>query len=329
MKSLSLIFLPLLFPSLTRAAAPMITAPQAPINASALALSPVPASALNSSPLTPLAPTSALIPLTPLLPSPSLAPAVAAPVPSALQAAPLVAAAIDPKVPAEASAASGEALTALLQGENLLKKVQVAEVVPGVLHMKFPEQRLMASTMLRFQEHYESPKYRGKAFTLDEFKKWYAENQSKTGDFSYYEDWEGFNIPSRVLRRFKKGDFDPLDPKERALLARFAERKGRFYLIATAGEDGDPVTLRHEVAHGLYYTRPDYRRRAQALLKEVDLKPVYAMLKRLGYHKSVWLDEAHAWLGDPAKYTRAEGLDPKPYAAVRKRLLALQAEYMP
>lgn len=313
------LILSLLTPSADAAVAPQFTAPQAPIHVSPLPVLPVLPSALKPSPFN-LLPAS----LAPSMPAPK-----AAPVPVALQAAaPLLAAAVDPKLPLENSAAAGESLVSVLQGGKPLERVVVSEVVPGVLHLKFPSQRLMASTMLRFQEHYESPKYRNKVFTLAEFKKWYAAEQSKTGTFSYYKDWEGFNIPSRVLKRFKKGDFDPLSAKERALLARVADRKGRFYLIATAGKDGDPETLRHEVAHGLWYTRPDYRRRAQALLKSVDLAPVFAMLGKLGYHKSVWLDEAHAWLADPPKYVRQEGLDPAPYRAVRKKLLALQKEYV-
>lgn len=296
----------------SRAASPLFTAPQAP--AHIIPLSPLGAVSANPLPL---------MPFNPLTPSP-LTPSLA---PTALQAAPLLAAAVDPKVPVEAAAEGGEKLTALLQGADPLSRVRVAEVVPGVLHMRFPSQRLMASTMVRFQEHYESPKYRGKVFTLDEFKAWYA-SQKSHGRFSYYKDWDGFNIPSRVLRRFKKGDFDPLDPKERALLARVASRDRRFYLIATSGKGGNPKVLRHEVAHGLYYTRADYRRRAQALLRGVNLKPVFKMLERLGYHPSVWLDEAHAWLGDDAADIRSEGVNPRPYAAVRRRLLALQKEYV-
>lgn len=296
-----------------RAASPTITAPQAPIHVRATLPSASVISPLITLPLLP----SLLMPL-PL--SPSLTP-------TALQASPLLAAAVDPQIPVEAAAAGGEKLTALLQGANPLSRVKVAEVVPGVLHLTFPSQRLMATTMMRFQEHYESPKYRGKIFTRAEFDAWYS-SQDRPGNVSYYKYWDGFNIPSRVLRRFKKGDFDPLDPKEQALLKRLAARESRFYLIATSGKDGDPKVLRHEVAHGLWYTRPAYRRRAQALLRGVNLKPVYRMLERLGYHPSVWLDEAHAWLGDDARDVRSEGLNPKPYAALRKRLRALQREYV-
>ncbi|UPT72879.1 MAG: ABC transporter ATP-binding protein [Elusimicrobiota bacterium] len=181
--------------------------------------------------------------------------------------------------------------------------MKASEPVANVIHLTFPSQRLLASTMLRYQETYESPKYRNKPFTLEEFKAWYKTTKPH-GRFTYYKDWDGFNIPSRILRRFDKGEFDPLDPNEKALLVLLRGGKDRFYLIATSGRDVDKAVLRHEVAHGLWYTRPDYRRRAKALLKTVDLAPVYAMLERLGYHRSVWLDEAHAWIGDGARAAR-------------------------
>ncbi len=296
----------------------VVVAPRAPVVLSPAPAATAPASSLCASPAA-----AALPP--PALPAP--VPVAAAPL--ALQAAPLLAAAVDSKAPVEASAAAGERLTALLQGaRDPLKRVSAEEVVPGVIHLRFPTQTLLASTFVRFQEHYESPKYRNTVFSLAEFKDWYRTTKDH-GRFSYYADWDGFNIPSRVLRRFMKGDFDPLSAKERALLAKVAARKGRFYVIGTAGTDVDKAVLRHEVAHGLWYTRPDYRRRARAILKELDLRPVYTMLRELGYHRSVWLDEAHAWIGDGDAALKDAGLaDPRPYRTARRKLLALQKEYV-
>ncbi|MEK7106247.1 MAG: ABC transporter ATP-binding protein, partial [Patescibacteria group bacterium] len=63
-----------------------------------------------------------------------------------------------------------------------------------------PTQYALASTFLRFQEHYESPKFRGQFFSLEEFMDWYAEEY---GNFTYYKDWTGFNIPSYILKSFR------------------------------------------------------------------------------------------------------------------------------
>ncbi|MBI4350347.1 MAG: hypothetical protein HY550_02805 [Elusimicrobia bacterium] len=85
--------------------------------------------------------------------------------------------------------------------------------------------------------------------------------------------------------------------------------------------------MRHERAHALYATNPKYRAGAQALLRTADLAGINAMLRRLAYHPGVWEDEAHAWLGAPSEDLRAEGLDPAPYQALHRRLLALYARY--
>ena len=205
--------------------------------------------------------------------------------------------------------------------DSPLVAVKLHEPLPRVYHLDFPTRRLLASTFLRFQESYESPRFRGKVFTRAEFLSWYG--KSSKGSKSDYFDWDGFNVPSRVFAPFYEGRYDPLDENEKALLALFAGVKGDFYVIATSGKGSDPGTLRHELAHGRYATVPSYRSAAQALLKEVPLSPVFAMLKRLGYDRSVWEDEAHAWLGDDDADLKAEGLDPAPYRAVRKRLRAL------
>jgi len=56
---------------------------------------------------------------------------------------------------------------------------------------------------LRFEEYYESPRFKGRIFTFDEYRKWYVKNSpkgKKTGRFTYYSDWSGFNIPSYALK---------------------------------------------------------------------------------------------------------------------------------
>jgi hypothetical protein len=267
-------------------------------------------------------------------PAPSLSPAFAAaalPAAALPQSIPAAAAPVDE--PAQKPSASSPALASARQenlsfdGDSPLRDVKVREVVPDVFHLQFPTQHLMTATFMRFQEHYESPEYAGKVFTHKEFARWYAKDFGEKGRFTYMDDWAGFNIPSKVLDRFRAGDFDPLKRKEKDFLALFAGRTKPFYVIGTYGADGDPETLRHEIAHGLYSTRPDYRARALEILKTVALKPVFALIEKLGYHRRSWLDEAHAYLGDDLAYLRKNGIDPAPYAAVHEKLLALYREF--
>lgn len=192
-------------------------------------------------------------------------------------------------------------------------------VAENIFHLNFPTQHLLAATFLRFQEHYESPKYRGKVFTWEEFMDWYAADRGK---FSYFEDWAGFNIPSHVLRSFYRGLFDPLTLKEKALLEVFRAVEGRFYIIGTYGEQNED-TLRHEIAHGLFYRDAAYRRQVQEILKTVDLAPIFKVLVKMGYGTAVLEDEAHAYLGDDLDVLAGQGIDVAPYRSAHEALLSL------
>ncbi len=167
--------------------------------------------------------------------------------------------------------------------------MKLEQIIQKVWHVKLPKPQL-GRTFLRFSEHYESEKFRGKTFSLEEFKEWYTEQRGK---FDYYTYWDGFNMPSSVLKPFYAGKFDPLSREEKKLLDACENLEGKFYLIGTDGTQG---TLKHEIAHGLYYTRPSYRRDVRAALKNVDVSEVEEFCKRENHHLSVWADETQAYI---------------------------------
>lgn len=160
----------------------------------------------------------------------------------------------------------------------------------------FKTQYRLAATFMRFQEHYESPKFRDKVFSAEEYMDWYAE---ENGKFSYFEDWPGFNIPSKVLQPFYDGWFDPLTRKEKALLDLFKKMRGRFYVIGAAEWSKDfAELLRHEFVHGLFYTAARYRRDVRDCLQSRDISDFDKALvdMKTGYHPSVFLDEINAYV---------------------------------
>lgn len=181
--------------------------------------------------------------------------------------------------------------------------LQVREVLEDIVEVHCDDPRELAATFLRFQEHYESPEFRGKIFTLEEYRRWYVAHSPRgqaTGEFTYEEDWTGFNIPSEILEPFYEGKFDPLSERERMFLQLFAERRKRlFYVIGTSSE-ADIRTLKHEVAHGLFYTRPEYRQEVLSILSgissETRSKIQECFVRSGGYHPSVFTDETHAYL---------------------------------
>tara|TARA_Y100000310_G_scaffold303854_1_gene342526 strand:+ start:380 stop:817 length:438 start_codon:yes stop_codon:yes gene_type:complete len=105
------------------------------------------------------------------------------------------------------------------------------EIAENVFYLHFTVQEDMGNTFLRFQEYYESPRFRGVVgFTLEEFIKWYIPNSEdgrETGQFTYPSKWNAYNIPSSTLEPFYEGQFDPLSEKEQWFLDLFATRRGQ------------------------------------------------------------------------------------------------------
>ena len=152
----------------------------------------------------------------------------------------------------------------------------------------------LAATFLRFQEHYESPQFRKKIFTLEEFMDWYA---TERGNFTYYGDWSGFNVPSWVLKPFFDGLFNPLSNKEQALLDVLKDVKDDYYVIGVSNEIGiQDALLKHEFLHGLFYTVPHYRSDVQETLRALDISKICSALgSKAGYAPEVFEDETHAY----------------------------------
>jgi len=83
---------------------------------------------------------------------------------------------------------------------SFLKK----KISEDIYLLVFKNQIDLTSTLLRFQEHFESPKFKDKIFSHKEFVNWYS--KGKEG-FTYFKDWSGFNFPSTNLKNFKNGQF--------------------------------------------------------------------------------------------------------------------------
>ncbi len=166
--------------------------------------------------------------------------------------------------------------------------------------LTFQTQLEVTSTFLRFQEHYESPKFTGMVFSFDEYKEWYVKNSPngiKTGEFTYYADWSGFNIPGEILKPFYEGKFHPLSEAEQIILDMFKDEENPFYIIGVHKESKSfEKLLRHETAHGLFFTNPEYRKEALGIIAKYDTSEVRKdLLASGGYGENVLDDEVHAY----------------------------------
>lgn len=171
------------------------------------------------------------------------------------------------------------------------------KVGKNIFLLTFDSSQEAARNLLRFQEHYESPKFRNKIFSLDEFKKWYTKYRKET-EFTYYTDWTGFNFPSYVFMPFYSGAFRNLTIEENRVLNLFRNETGPYYIIGIS--KGDKKTLKHELMHGLFYTNQKYQHKALEIIgshKDVEtLDTIRSYLSRLGYHADVIEDELHAYI---------------------------------
>ena len=152
----------------------------------------------------------------------------------------------------------------------------------------------LADTFMRFQEYYESPEFKGKVFSVDDFAHWYA---GKFGSFSYSRDWYGFNIPGTVLTPFKNGDFNPLTPRERNLIDFCGSVGGGSYIIGvTPSAEYFKETVQHEFAHGAFHINPEYKNEVVHCVKDFNIESVYRGLAKMGYCEAVAIDETNAYV---------------------------------
>jgi hypothetical protein len=200
-----------------------------------------------------------------------------------------------------------------------MPKLFKCEVLERVFLVEAARQYDLAATFLRFQEHYESPRFRRRVFTLEQFMDW---SVGERGDFTYYRDWSGFNVPSWVLEPFRAGHFDPLLDKERRLLDLFRGERDPFYVIGVVGDGArvDRATLEHELAHGLYATCDAYRRDVRACLRGQDTRALERELRSLGYCRQVVPDEVHAYILTEALPSQSERIRLAPVRRGLKRI---------
>jgi hypothetical protein len=196
------------------------------------------------------------------------------------------------------------------------------EVKEHIFHLTFSDRRHMSSTFLRFQEFYENPEFRGRVFSREEFINWYTGEQ---GSFTYFDEWEGHNVPSEIFIPFYDGKFDPLTDEEKALLDLFRHKAHPFYVIATFGEGN---ALDHEIAHGFRTVRPSYRAETDSLLQQFDTSVLESYLAfRKCYHPDIWDDEKQAFLATGLSRLNDFGFDTAPLLEAHAAFRAIFAAH--
>lgn len=195
-----------------------------------------------------------------------------------------------------------------------------------IVMLTYKSQDELARAFVRVQEFYESPAFKGTVFTLGQFREWYA---AKHGTWSYYKDWNGFNVPSKMFDLFIRGTFDPLSEEEQRLIKIVKYIGDGQYVIATHKNAPDDVR-EHELAHALYACDRQYRSNVERYFKEhtdsviesiaqaeVGTRPyafksldrLEAKMRELGYADNVVRDECHAYMAASQQWLRDEDVE--------------------
>lgn len=194
---------------------------------------------------------------------------------------------------------------------------------PNIYAVEAKKATELAKLFLRFQEFYESPKYKGKTFSLSEFKIYYKKF-TNSNKFTYYNDWVGFNVPSSVFKPFFSGKFLRISAKERWLLNKvksYYKANQKFYVLGYA--ENAKQTAKHELAHAYYYTNQEYRDNVNRTLDQVILSNLKVFLRSLGYSESVLVDECHAYILTEKRYLKGRKLWRSEFDEVKEKLQKL------
>ena len=202
---------------------------------------------------------------------------------------------------------------------------EIRKIYDRIYHIHFDRQFDLCMTFLRVQEFYESPEFKDHYFTVADFMDWY----SCGGDFTYVTDWDGFNVPSPAIDEFFElidyydGEWNAFDAELATIHKILSDReKGDYYLIGTYSKEDeiDQMVLNHEIAHALFASNFDYRRKMERLINKLPKQKVVAKmsetLDEYGYHRAMHRDELQAYFATGLDRVMKFGPYVKPFRAV-------------
>jgi len=194
-------------------------------------------------------------------------------------------------------------------------EIKTRKILPKVLSLTFENCYELAMSFVRFQENYESPEFRNKYFTLEEFMDYWAREQGK-GSFDYPVRWSGFNIPGKILKDWVNHYGITEREKEEELLDKILtrydfEELSDIYIVGVSKDSPNRKRIvDHEVAHAMYTLYPKYKKSCSKLLTKLRSTPVGDLiykgmeeeLLKMGYCEEVIEDEMQAYWSVPENY---------------------------
>jgi hypothetical protein len=213
--------------------------------------------------------------------------------------------------------------------KSILSQIELFEMYPKIYALVIKDDKLRARVFMRYQEFYESDSdsFRGKGFKWQDYTKFYKE-KTKKDYLSYHEDWAGYNIPCDSIESCitKIPDINFYDLIMFSVVDTIKSIVGddNYYLIGIDQSDGDdPSLIFHEVAHGLWFSSPIYKRKQYNNIERMNPNVRDSVAKKItgmGYGENVVDDEIQAYLstGVGDNMTRIKDIKPAqlPFKAV-------------
>ena len=188
--------------------------------------------------------------------------------------------------------------------DNFLSKIELYHCGDHIWAIKVLDSHSRAMIFLRAQEFYESAfeEIIGKQFKFSNYMDRYKQHYGKQ-EFTYGEDWSGFNIPSTVLEKcmfnIPKEEVNNYDKIMISCIETIKSIEGdhNYYLLGV--DELDNHLLEHEFAHAMYFTLPEYKSVMDNLTNSCDVAIRDGMFKCItdyGYADHVLMDEMQAYM---------------------------------
>ena len=184
-----------------------------------------------------------------------------------------------------------------------VEKPTFKQELSGIYSLTYIDNYDLCMSLVRLQEFYESPAFKGRYFTFEEYMDYWSRDFGH-GVFDYPVVWGGFNIPGNIVLKWFQWFGCNMRPRELELfevilmnIPLYDFKKSYFIFVAKDSKDLEG-TLRHEIAHGMYSLVDEYKTACDKLLKNVAKKPYDIAVKQLikmGYDDEMIMDELQAY----------------------------------
>lgn len=193
--------------------------------------------------------------------------------------------------------------------------MNIFKLTSNIIAAEFETQKEMMLTVARPAEYYESidERLHNQAVSWSEFLNVFM---TDAGVIEYFSSWSGFNLPGEKLLEWytlcrdastreitffnsvlARCAYNVVQDDHHRYIDGLKVRYAPFYVVAFCA--GDEETIKHEIAHALFYLDPKYKQAMLKLNKALPAELAAALttaFNLMGYRESVHQDEMQAYL---------------------------------